>query len=98
MVESNQPFARPPAELGCTLRFLQTFIQKFFGASLAVHRKVVRWPEESTMEAIMSGVLVFRSLAEAIRAGFHVYDRTRDGYLMRTRTARGWAFALARIG
>jgi hypothetical protein len=46
----------------------------------------------------MQGVLVFKSLAEAIRAGFHVYDRTRDGYLVRMRTTGGWAFALARIG
>jgi hypothetical protein len=44
----------------------------------------------------MQGLLVFKSLAEAIRAGFHVYDRTCDGYLMRTRTANGWVLALAK--
>jgi hypothetical protein len=44
----------------------------------------------------MQGLLVFKSLAEAIRAGFHVYDRTGDGYLVRARTANGWAFALAK--
>jgi len=45
----------------------------------------------------MQGLLIFKSLAEAIRAGFHVYDRTSDGYLVRARTATGWAFAFARI-
>lgn len=40
------------------------------------------------------GVLVFPTLAEALRAGFQVYDRTPDGYLVRARTAAGWAFAL----
>lgn len=48
------------------------------------------------MGAAMYGLLVFKSLAEAIRAGFQVYDRTHDGYLMRTRTANGWALALAK--
>jgi hypothetical protein len=45
----------------------------------------------------MQGLLIFKSLTEALRAGFHVYDRTSDGYLMRTRTPKGWAFAFARI-
>jgi hypothetical protein len=44
----------------------------------------------------MQGLLVFDSLAEALRAGFHVYDRTGNGYLVRTRTAGGWALALAK--
>lgn len=42
----------------------------------------------------MKGVLVFRSLAEALRAGFEVCDRTATGYLMRTRTGRGYALAI----
>jgi hypothetical protein len=42
----------------------------------------------------MSGLMVFRSLADALRAGFQIYDRTQDGYLVRTRTANGWAMAL----
>ncbi|MGD0472700.1 MAG: hypothetical protein ABSB70_05730 [Candidatus Velthaea sp.] len=45
----------------------------------------------------MQGFLVFKSLTEAIRAGFHVYDRTADGYLVRTRTSSGWAFAFAKM-
>jgi hypothetical protein len=42
----------------------------------------------------MSGMMVFHCLADAIRAGYQVYDRTSDGYLVRTRTASGWAIAL----
>ena len=42
----------------------------------------------------MSGLMVFRSLADALRAGFQIYDRTQDGYLVRTRTANGWAMAV----
>ncbi len=42
----------------------------------------------------MAGLLVFKSLADALRAGFQVYDKTADGYLVRTRTMNGWAIAL----
>jgi hypothetical protein len=42
----------------------------------------------------MQGILTFQSLGQALRAGYHVYDRTADGYLVRTRTPRGWALAL----
>ncbi len=42
----------------------------------------------------MSGLMVFKSLADALRAGFQIYDRTPDGYLVRTQTAQGWAMAL----
>jgi len=42
----------------------------------------------------MAGLMVFKSLADALRAGYQVYDRTSDGYLVRTRTAAGWAMAL----
>ena len=42
----------------------------------------------------MAGLIVFKSLADALRAGYQVYDRTADGYLVRTRTAAGWAMAL----
>lgn len=45
----------------------------------------------------MSGLLVFRSLDEAIRAGFQVYDRVSDGYLVKARTATGWALALVKL-
>lgn len=44
----------------------------------------------------MAGILVFPSLAAAIKAGFELYDRTADGYLVRTRTAHGWALALVK--
>jgi hypothetical protein len=44
----------------------------------------------------MQGILVFNTLAEAVASGFEVFDRTADGYLVRKRTDRGWAIALAR--
>jgi hypothetical protein len=42
----------------------------------------------------MQGLTIFPTLATAIQAGYHVYDRTPTGYLMRTRTADGWALAV----
>jgi len=42
----------------------------------------------------MAGLVVFNSIAEALRAGFEIYDQTSDGYLVRTRTKKGWAMAL----
>ena len=42
----------------------------------------------------MAGLMVFNSLTDALRAGFHIYDRTQDGYLVRTRTVQGWAMAV----
>ena len=43
---------------------------------------------------VMAGIVTFKSLTEAIRAGFQVYDRTSEGYLVRTQTSAGWAFAV----
>ncbi len=42
----------------------------------------------------MAGVVIFKSLADALRAGYQVYDRTSDGYLVRTKTSAGWAMAM----
>jgi hypothetical protein len=42
----------------------------------------------------MPGLLVFTTLRAALNAGYHVFDRTDNGYLVRTRTAAGWAMAL----
>lgn len=42
----------------------------------------------------MPGLVVFRSLEQAIRQGYQVYDKNAEGYLVRTRTANGWALAL----
>ncbi len=42
----------------------------------------------------MNGLMVFSSVTEALRAGYQVYDRTRDGYIVRIQTSRGWAMAL----
>jgi hypothetical protein len=40
------------------------------------------------------GITVFSSMAEAIRHGFQIWDRTEYGYLARTRTSNGFAFAM----
>ena len=40
------------------------------------------------------GITVFSSIAEALRQGFQIWDRTEYGYLARTRTANGFAFAM----
>jgi hypothetical protein len=45
----------------------------------------------------MPDILTFKTLAEALRAGFHVFDRTEHGYLVRTRTASGWEMALVDV-
>jgi hypothetical protein len=42
----------------------------------------------------MAGVVIFKTLADALRAGYQVYDRTSDGYLVRTKTSAGWAMAM----
>lgn len=44
------------------------------------------------MEA--TGVLVFKSLADAIRAGYQVESSTPKGYIVRTRTDRGFVRAV----
>lgn len=46
---------------------------------------------------IMTGIIRFRSLAEAIRQGYQVYDKTPTGYLLRIMTAQGWAMALCEL-
>lgn len=42
----------------------------------------------------MQGLTTFPTLTAALHAGYQVYDRTPRGYLMRTRTATGWALAI----
>ncbi|GAC1607113.1 MAG: hypothetical protein NVS3B3_09250 [Aquirhabdus sp.] len=37
---------------------------------------------------------VFPTLKAAIDAGFTVYDKLPNGYLMRIKTANGWAMAI----
>jgi len=43
------------------------------------------------------GIQVFRSVREALQAGYHIYGKTDEGYLARMRTDRGWALALVVI-
>ncbi|GAC1651927.1 MAG: hypothetical protein NVS9B12_00790 [Vulcanimicrobiaceae bacterium] len=42
----------------------------------------------------MTGLLVFSSVSAALSAGYQVYDRTADGYIVRIQTRSGWAMAL----
>lgn len=41
----------------------------------------------------MPGLITFPTLAEAVRAGFYVHNRTPDGYIVRVRSLTGWTFA-----
>jgi hypothetical protein len=45
----------------------------------------------------MRGSIVFPSLADAVRAGYQVYDRTEEGHLVRKRIADGWKLAIALV-
>lgn len=42
----------------------------------------------------MPGLRVFHSLKAALDLGYQVYDTFSNGYLVRTRTAQGWALAI----
>ncbi|HVA34537.1 MAG TPA: hypothetical protein VNG31_10340 [Candidatus Baltobacteraceae bacterium] len=42
----------------------------------------------------MAGITIFDTLAEAVRMGFTIYDRTPDGFIVQRRTERGYALAL----
>jgi hypothetical protein len=42
-------------------------------------------------------VTVFPTLADAIRAGYELFDRTPDGYLVRLRTENGYALAIVEL-
>lgn len=44
----------------------------------------------------MPGLVVFNSVADALREGFHIYTVTQEGYLVRRRGERGWAMAIVR--
>ena len=41
---------------------------------------------------------IFTSLTQAIAAGYSVYERTHDGYLVRTKIGNRFALALVVIG
>ncbi len=42
----------------------------------------------------MAGIVVFKTLAEAVRMGFQIYDRMPNGYVVQRQTESGFAFAL----
>ncbi len=39
------------------------------------------------------GILAFTSLNQAFRAGYHLYERTEHGYIVRMRAGERWVFA-----
>lgn len=45
----------------------------------------------------MQGVIVFRSLEEALEKGFEVIDRTKEGFLVRKLTPGGYAIAIVSL-
>lgn len=45
----------------------------------------------------MSGMVIFKSVREALIAGYQICGKTDEGYLARMRTERGWALALVVI-
>lgn len=45
-------------------------------------------------EETMAGIMVFETLAEAVRLGFRIYDRMPDGYIVQRQTESGLALAL----
>jgi hypothetical protein len=45
----------------------------------------------------MPGLVVFPSLAAALRAGYQIFDRTSDGYVVRTKTAAGWGYGVGQM-
>ena len=46
--------------------------------------------------ATVPSLMVFTSLTAALRAGYQIVDRTPEGYVVRAKTAAGWALALVR--
>jgi hypothetical protein len=46
----------------------------------------------------MSGLVVFRSLREAVCQGYQIAERTTDDYLVRIKTPRGGSTALVETG
>jgi hypothetical protein len=45
----------------------------------------------------MAGVLVFRSLRVALDAGFQVYDRAPNGFIVRRKGEKGWELAIVEL-
>jgi hypothetical protein len=56
-------------------------------------RRVQETPTREKDEMTRHGLLTFSTLMDALEAGYQIYDRTPEGYLVRTRTHAGWALA-----
>jgi hypothetical protein len=50
-----------------------------------------RWDSE---DSAMPGITTFRSVTDALDAGYQICERIEEGYLVRIRTRSGWAMAL----
>lgn len=57
-------------------------------------RKRNDYGDDYTGGRTMAGIMVFDTLAEAVRRGFRIYDRTPDGYVVQRQTESGLALAL----
>jgi len=45
----------------------------------------------------VNDIQVFKRLSDALRAGFQIYDRAEDGYMVRKRTPLGWGIAKVQL-
>ena len=52
-------------------------------------------PREVALQ--MPGLLVFKTLSDALRAGYQVYDRTPNGYVVRTMLNGRWQLAIVEL-
>jgi hypothetical protein len=52
---------------------------------------------EGGSKLAMRGIVVFPVLAQALRAGYQVHERTSEGFTVRTRTPNGWALAVVML-
>jgi hypothetical protein len=43
------------------------------------------------------GMRIFRSVSEALKAGFYIYDRVPKGYVARARIGDRWVMALIEL-
>jgi hypothetical protein len=95
----NRPISRHVVRLGRGRRWLSVDrvaegVRKLrYTPAGAVVRQWAQQSDQSE-EPTMAGVVAFQTLTEAIRAGYQVADRTEHGYVVRIKSAAGWAMAV----